>query len=965
MPQPQNALESASRLAALKRLNLLDSREDEDFDRLTRLAQRLLKVPICLFSLIDDQRQFFKSAQGLTGRLAEARQMPLRHSFCQHAVVTGKPVVIDDARGNALVRENPVIRDFGFVAYLGIPVFTADGFAVGCFCVIDTRPRIWTQEEVGLLGELTGLLGQLEKGLEFSTAEAKLRRALDQVARQQFALDQHAIVAATDINGAITYANDKFCEISGYSREELLGKNHRLLKSGVHSPEFFCELYATISQRKVWHGDFCNRAKDGHLYWVATTIVPFIDQDGNLEQYVAIRSEITPLKQLTEELRFSQERLASVFEALADGLVVRDGSGRVLSTNSAAEHILGVKRTQLIGATFDEARLRAICEDGSPFPIETHPFVQTLRTGQPKRDIVMGIYRPDNTLVWISVNTQPIHDADSKVVAVVSGFTDITMRLKADRALRDSEALLRTFVQHAPAAVAMFDRAMRYLVASRQWYIEYHLGDRDITGLTHYEVFPEIPERWKEDHRNCLAGAIIRADADPFLRADGSKQWLSYEVRPWHHMDGSIGGIVMFTRDITESKQAQEERGRFEQKLMETQKLESLGVLAGGIAHDFNNILTGIVGNNSLALLEIPADSPVREYLLGVREASQRAADLIRQMLAYSGRGRFVIQKLDLSRIVEETTQLLGISISKKVRLNFNLERKLPPVEVDAAQISQVIMNLVINASEAIGDRPGEIGVNTGLFRADEEYLSQAEISDQLVPGDYVFLEVVDNGCGIQPENLKRIFDPFFTTKFTGRGLGLAAVLGIVRGHKGTLRVSSEVGRGTTFKMLLPCAAGALAPPSQAPAGDAARPGSAAGNILVVEDEETVRNTVRRILMALGYSVVLAVDGREGVEIFAKAPERFNLILLDLTMPRLDGAEVYAEIRRINEQIPVVLMSGYSEQEAAAHFSIERLAGFIEKPFDLDTLKQVVKTALSSQAKVDEGSSPSRNRPAC
>jgi PAS domain S-box-containing protein len=738
-----------------------------------------------------------------------------------------------------------------------------------------------------------------------------------------------------------------------------------LLKSGVHPPEYFREMYAAITQRKVWHGDFCNRAKDGHHYWVATTIVPFIDQDGNLEQYVAIRSEITALKQLTEELRFSQERLSSVFEALADGLVVRDGAGRVLSANSAAEHILGVRRAQLIGATFDEVHLREICEDGSLFPIETHPFVQTLRTGQPKRDIVMGLYRPDNTLVWISVNTQPIRDAESKVVAVVSGFTDITMRLKADRALRDSEALLRTFVQHAPAAVAMFDRNMRYLVASRQWYIEYHLGHPDITGMTHHEVFPEIPERWKEDHRNCLSGAIIRADADPFLRADGSKQWLSYEVRPWHHMDGSIGGIVMFTRDITQSKLAQEERERFEQKLMETQKLESLGVLAGGIAHDFNNILTGIVGNNSLALIEVPADSPVREYLLGVREASQRAADLIRQMLAYSGCGRFVIQKLDLSRIVEETTQLLGISISKKVRLNFNLGRKLPLVEVDAAQISQVIMNLVINASEAIGDQPGEIGVNTGLIRADSEYLSMAEISDQLAPGDYTYLEVVDSGCGIQPENLKRIFEPFFTTKFTGRGLGLAAVLGIVRGHKGTLRVKSEVGRGTTFKMLLPCAAGELAPSTQAPASDDARLGSAAGTILVVEDEETVRNTVRRILMALGYSVVLAVDGREGVEIFAKDPERFDLVLLDLTMPHLNGAEVYAEIRRTNLQMPVVLMSGYSEQEAAAHFSSKGLAGFIEKPFDLETLKRVVKTALSGEANADKEFSSNRKQTDC
>jgi len=778
------------------------------------------------------------------------------------------------------------------------------------------------------------------------TTELKLRRALDQIARQQFALDQHAIVAMTDLEGTITYANDRFCEISGYTREELVGQNHRLIKSGVHPPGFFQGMYETILQRKVWHGEICNRAKDGRLYWVASTIVPFIDQEGRLEQFVAIRSDITALKRLTEELRFSQERQASVFEALADGVVVRDVLGKVSNANPAAERILGVKREQLIGTAYTENEFKGICADGGPFPYELHPFMHTLRTGEPKRDVTMGLYRPDGSLVWISINTQPIRDSKGIVVAVVSSFTDITHRLKADNALRDSEALLRTFVEHAPAAVAMFDRNMRYLVASRQWYIDYHLSQPDVTGMTHYEVFPEISDRWKEDHRNCLAGAIIRSDADLFMRADGSKQWLSYEVRPWQHMDGSIGGIVMFTRDITLLKLAQEERANFEQKLMETQKLESLGVLAGGIAHDFNNILTGIVGNNSLALTALPPNSPVTEYLEGIDEASQRAADLIRQMLAYSGRGRFVLQKLDLSRVVEKTTQLISISINKKVSVAFDLARNLPPVEVDAAQISQVIMNLVINASEAMGDHPGEIHLRTALINANTEYLSKTEIASPLPPGDYVVLEVVDNGCGIEPENLKRIFDPFFTTKFTGRGLGLAAVLGIVRSHKGTLTVKSEPGKGTTFRMLLPSATGAFDALSHVPFGDADWRGF--GTVLVIEDEETVRTTVQRILNALGFEVVLAVDGREGVESFAKEPGRFCLVLLDLTMPRLDGAQVIGEIRQKNPQIPVVLMSGYSEQEATAHFSGKGLAGFIQKPFDIRTLQRTLKAALGT-----------------
>ena len=948
MTLPRNALESASRLAALKRLNQFDSCALENFDRLTRLAQQLLDVPISLFSLIDGAHQLLKSARGLADGLVKEGKLPLSHSFCRHVVESGKPLAISDAREHPLVKDSPAVFEHGFVAYAGVPVFSAEGLLVGVFCAIDRRPRIWRSEEVNLLGELAELLGPLRAGTESSAAETKLRHALDQIARQQFALDQHAIVAMTDLEGTITYANDQFCEISGYSREELVGHNHRLIKSGIHSAEFFREMYETISQRKVWHGEICNRAKDGHLYWVYSTIVPFIDQDGNLEQYVAIRSDITTLKRVTEELQFSQERLTSIFAALTDGLVVRDGLGNVLNANPAAERILGVTREQLIGANFVGSPLRSVYENGRPFPYTEHPFVHTLRTGEPKRDVIMGIHRPDESLVWISINTQPIMGADGQVVAVVSSFTDISHRLKAGNALRDSEALLRTFVEHAPAAVAMFDHQMRYLVASRQWYTDYHIRYPDIIGMTHYEVFPEIPERWKEDHRNCLAGAIIRAEADLFLRADGSKQWLSYEVRPWHHMDGSVGGIVMFTRDITLLKLAEEERAQLDQKLMETQKLESLGVLAGGIAHDFNNILTGIVGNNSLALTELPPDSPVREQLLGIRSASQRAADLIRQMLAYSGRGRFVIQKLDLSRVVQETTQLLGISISKKVRLNFDLAKKLPPVEVDAAQISQVIMNLVINASEAIGDQPGEIQIRTGLMQADKEYLAKTEIADPLAPGDYVFLEVIDNGCGINPENLKRIFEPFYTTKFTGRGLGLAAVLGIVRSHKGTLCVSSEVNKGTVFRMLLPRVAGEYDEPTRSPFGDGISRGS--GTILVVDDEETVREVVARILSSLGYGVVLASDGLEAVQLFTREPKRFLLVLLDLTMPRLDGAQAFAEIRNANSTIPVLLMSGFSEQEATAHFSGKGLAGFIQKPFDIATLQRALKTALSEPA---------------
>jgi CheY-like chemotaxis protein len=314
-------------------------------------------------------------------------------------------------------------------------------------------------------------------------------------------------------------------------------------------------------------------------------------------------------------------------------------------------------------------------------------------------------------------------------------------------------------------------------------------------------------------------------------------------------------------------------------------------------------------------------------------------------MLAYSGRGRFIIKKLDLSRIVEETTKLLTISISKKASLHYDLARNLPPVQVDSAQISQVIMNLVINASEAIGDKPGDIHVHTGLMHADRDYLDQTEIADPLSVGDYVYLEVKDSGCGIQPENLKRIFEPFFTTKFTGRGLGLAAVLGIVRGHQGTLSVSSEPGKGTTFRMLLPCVLGSYDAPTRSPFADTSVIGG--GAVLIVDDEVTVREVMARILESLGYTAILAVDGQDGVEQFRMNHQFLKLVLLDLTMPKLDGAQAFAAIRDIDAEVPVMLMSGYSEQEATALFSGQGLAGFIQKPFDVAMLRRVLSAAMT------------------
>jgi nitrogen-specific signal transduction histidine kinase/CheY-like chemotaxis protein len=399
--------------------------------------------------------------------------------------------------------------------------------------------------------------------------------------------------------------------------------------------------------------------------------------------------------------------------------------------------------------------------------------------------------------------------------------------------------------------------------------------------------------------------------------------------------------------DITARRQAEIEREALDRKVQETQKLESLGVLAGGIAHDFNNLLTAILGNASIAQIELPPGSSAQDCLEHITEASLRAADLCKQMLAYSGRGRFVVQKLDLGELVEQTAQMLQISISKKAVLRYRLEKALPTVEVDATQIRQVIMNLVINASEAIGDASGVISISTGLTRVDRDYLHGTLMDPDLPEGDYVFLEVSDSGCGMDAETQARIFDPFFTTKFTGRGLGLAAVLGIVRGHGAAIHLRSEKGRGTTLQLRFPVA---QEPPATVAGPAAPRPALArTGRVLLVDDEPQVRDVVRKMLERLGHTVVAAGRASEALEAFRSAAPEFVGAVIDLTLPDQSGDSLLDSLRRLRPDLPVLLSSGYDEQDTRPRLATHERFGFLRKPYTLTELDAALREILPAQ----------------
>ena len=432
--------------------------------------------------------------------------------------------------------------------------------------------------------------------------------------------------------------------------------------------------------------------------------------------------------------------------------------------------------------------------------------------------------------------------------------------------------------------------------------------------------------------------------------ADRAWRWLSLQARVSVGPGGRPIRALGVLMDITERKAAAEARRDLERNMAQAQKLESLGVLAGGIAHDFNNLLVGMLGNAELALADLPPDSPARDLVMGIEHAATRAAELTRQMLAYAGKGRFVVEPLSLNRVITDVADLLGAAISKKASLHFDFSDALPLVEADPTQLRQVAMNLIMNASDALGQGSGAITVVTRSVRAERKLLRTLLLGADLPEGTYVRMEVRDTGAGMDAATQARVFEPFFSTKFTGRGLGLAAALGIVRAHRGAIGVDSVLGAGTTFTLLLPASDKTkegehVATRRNTPPAPVAQAG---GTVLVVDDDETVREVAHQILERSGLRVLRAVDGRAALAQFDVEGSEVDLVLLDVTMPVMGGAETLAALRGRGWTGPVVLMSGYSLQEANEQFGHLGAAGFVQKPFRRADLVAAVLDRLGS-----------------
>jgi PAS domain S-box-containing protein len=453
-------------------------------------------------------------------------------------------------------------------------------------------------------------------------------------------------------------------------------------------------------------------------------------------------------------------------------------------------------------------------------------------------------------------------------------------------------------------------------------------------------LLPPNRETEETDILNRLRqGGLVSHFDTTRVRKDGKSITVSLTISPVKDTDGTIIGASHVARDITDRK-------RFEEQLRQSQRLESLGILAGGIAHDFNNLLTGVLGNASIAAELLPDGSTAQSMLREITTAAQCLADLTRQLLAYAGKGALATASVNLTNLVREIAALVQSSIPKNVHVRLQLDELLPDVHADPSQLQQIIMNLIINGAEAIP--PNEVGtviVTTTSQAVDENYILTILSPCDVKPGQYVCLEVHDTGKGMDTETQARIFDPFFTTKIKGRGLGLAAVLGIVGSHQGAIKVYSQPGKGSTFKVLLPAQAQPVGIKQSASARESLR---GEGTILVIDDEEVIRKVAKTSLEQLyGYTVLLAQNGEQGIELCRLHSNQIRAVVLDLMMPGLSGEETYRQLRLTHPNLPVILSSGYSDSEAMLRFSGKDLAGFLKKPYTAAEIGGVIKKTLT------------------
>lgn len=740
----------------------------------------------------------------------------------------------------------------------------------------------------------------------------------------------------TGIDGqqrTFTYISASVEQLHGVTRDDVLHDAMAIYRQVIEEDrQILVELEAkAIADMEPFRAEVRIRLPSNEIRWRLFSSAPR-KLDNNQMVWDGIEIDITERKQAEQALAESQKFLSDLIEHSGTIIYVKDCDGNYQLVNKKYEEVTGVKRDDVLNK-----------KDSELFPAEISEQFRENDLLVMKNDTAIEseeIFEVDDGKRYFLSVKFPVKDTSNNVKGICGMSTEITRRKSEEDERKKNLIFIEELLKNAPVGIRVFNGALGNCVLINHTAAEISGGDVESMKR---QNFREL-DSWHTSGLLEVAEAVLvdgrtRSIESDMLTSFGKQISVVYIVSKFVVSD--VPHLLIIGRDITAEKELIDKNMKIEAQMLHAQKLESLGILAGGIAHDFNNILLAILGNAELALLRLVPESPALNNLKQIELAAHRAADLAQQMLAYSGKGQFVVEGLDINVLITEMNHILEVSISKKVLIRLHLAKDLPLFEGDATQIRQIIMNLVINASEAIGEAEGLITITTGTLECDHVYLSKIWLYNELEAGPYIYFEVADTGCGMGQETLNKIFDPFFTTKFTGRGLGMAAVLGIVRGHRGAITVSSELGVGTRFNVFLPAMHDVSKKSLQETTLVDHHKG--AGVVLLVDDEESILNLGKEMLNELGYTALIAENGVAALEIFKKHREEIACIILDLIMPKLDGEQTLTELQRIDPHVKVIMSSGYNEHDVSQKFIGRGLAGFIQKPYMLTALKDVIR----------------------
>jgi len=827
---------------------------------------------------------------------------------------------------------------------------------------IHTAEQLRTSLDV--IAKLTHML--VESGLQrmrYLESEARLREALGKVESQRVTLQESAAnltatlnatvdgILAVATNREILYSNQRFGEIWNIPTEMLASASDATLlehvQGQVDDPDGFMNEITRLYNSDEFSFDTIN-IRDGRIFERFSLPVR-LEESQTVGRVWSFR-DVTAQKKAEEDLITSNRLLQSIINTVPMRVFWKDTQLRYLGCNRIFARDAGVASSEeLVGK--DDYQL-AWREQADLYRADDRLVMES---GRPKLFYEERQATPSGEVIWLRTSKVPLVDESQQTFAVLGIYEDITECRLAENELKSSQQRLSTLIEALPDAVFLKDGNGRWQFVNSVGLELFDLMDKNWRNKTQRELIDLQPAAaaafqscLSSDEQTWLAAAP-QCFEEHIAAKDGTTHILVFTKIPLFEENGDRKCMVVIGKDVTESRNEECKRLEMERQLQHTQKLESLGVLAGGIAHDFNNILAVIIGNCTLARL---SHDNAEEFLPAIEAAAERAAGLCRQMLAYAGKAETVFATFDMRMLTEDMVNMLRSSISKNVTISLDSRDSVAGVFGDSSQIRQVVMNLIINAAEAIGESAqGTVAVSLSVVSFPSGHAERDYHGKPIPAGEYLCLDVTDSGCGMDEEIARRIFEPFFTTKFTGRGLGMSAVLGIISSHKGALQLCSQLGRGTTFKVFLPVLAEKPAESVNQRDGvdDSSWPGKK--SILLVDDEELVRAIAKRMLERQGFTVFAASDGLDALDTYQKNAASIDVVLTDISMPQMDGYELVRELNLLDPSLPIIVSSGFGEKTVTSRLDQNMVAAMIGKPYRFDQLLITLKKVIGNSAR--------------